>query len=263
MDASAVPAVTTVDGEAESPLTGLTGRSGAVQAGMARSWLTMHVLLVEDDRRIAANVARGLRAEGMAVEVSHDGLEGLARARAGGHDVIILDIMLPGRNGYLVCADLRAGGHTTPILMLTAKDGELDEAEGLDTGADDYMTKPFSYTVLVARIRALARRGELAGTPVSGAIRVGNLRIEPGSRRVFHGEVEVELAAREFDVLAYLAQQPGQVLSKYQILDAVWDQAFEGDPNIVEVYISRLRRRLGDSLVATVRGVGYRLADRQ
>ena len=216
----------------------------------------LSVLVVEDDAKIAASVARGLRAEGMAVEVVHDGLDGRDRALAGGFDVIVLDIMLPGRNGYLVCADVREAGDATPILMLTAKDGEYDEAEALDTGADDYVTKPFSFVVLTARIRALARR---RGTAAGGTREVAGLRIDGAARRVWLADEEVELTAREFDVLAHLADHAGQVLSKGQLVDAVWGHAYDGDPNVVEVYVSRLRRRLGDGIVRTVRGVGYQL----
>ncbi len=218
----------------------------------------MDVLLVEDDRKIAANVQRGLQAEGMTVKVSHDGLDGLRRATTGTYDLIVLDIMLPGLNGYQVCARLRNHGIVTPILMLTAKDGEYDEAEGLDTGADDYMTKPFSYTVLLARIRALTRRREVQQRR---EICIDRWRIDPSARRVWKDDQEVALSTREFEVLSYFAEQPGQVLSKGQILDAVWDQAFDGDDNIVEVYISRLRRRLGEEVLLTVRGAGYRMAD--
>lgn len=218
----------------------------------------MDVLLVEDDRKIAANVQRGLQAEGMTVKVSHDGLDGLRRATTGTYDLIVLDIMLPGLNGYEVCARLRNHGIVTPILMLTAKDGEYDEAEGLDTGADDYMTKPFSYTVLLARIRALTRRREVQQRR---EICIDRWRIDPSARRVWKDDQEVALSTREFEVLSYFAEQPGQVLSKGQILDAVWDQAFDGDDNIVEVYISRLRRRLGEEVLLTVRGAGYRMAD--
>lgn len=219
----------------------------------------MDVLLVEDDRKIAANVKRGLQAEGMTVEVSHDGLDGLRRATQHAYDLILLDIMLPGRNGYQVCAELRRQNTATPILMLTAKDGEFDEAEGLDTGADDYLTKPFSYTVLLARIRALTRRRERRDD--HQPITVDTLRIDPSSRRVWKDQQEVQLSAREFDVLLFFAEQAGRVLSRTQVLDAVWDHAFDGDPNIVEVYISRLRRRLGEGVLLTVRGVGYRMAD--
>ncbi|MFJ5044934.1 response regulator transcription factor [Streptomyces sp. NPDC088719] len=217
----------------------------------------MRLLIVEDEKRLAVSLARGLTAEGFAVDVVHDGLEGLHRASEGSYDLVILDIMLPGMNGYRVCSNLRAAGHEVPILMLTAKDGEYDEAEGLDTGADDYLTKPFSYVVLVARVRALLRRrGTGTAAPV---LTVGALRIETAARRVIRGGDEVALTAKEFAVLEQLALRAGQVVSKAEILEHVWDFAYDGDPNIVEVYISTLRRKLGASAIRTVRGAGYRL----
>jgi DNA-binding response OmpR family regulator len=217
----------------------------------------MRLLIVEDEKRLAVSLARGLTAEGYAVDVVHDGLEGLHMASEGSYDLIILDIMLPGMNGYRVCAALRAAGDEVPILMLTAKDGEYDEAEGLDTGADDYLTKPFSYVVLVARVKALLRRrGRSGGSPV---LTVGDLRVETAARRVFRGEDEVALTAKEFAVLEQLAVRAGEVVSKAQILEHVWDFAYDGDPNIIEVYISALRRKLGAPRIQTVRGAGYRL----
>ncbi|GGV42381.1 DNA-binding response regulator [Actinomadura cremea] len=221
----------------------------------------MRLLIVEDERRLATSLARGLTAEGFVVDVVHDGAEGYERASGGGYDLIVLDIMLPGMNGYRVCAALRAAGDETPILMLTAKDGEYDEAEGLDTGADDYLTKPFSYVVLVARARALLRRRTRGASP---SILLGDLTVDPAARRVFRGDEEVELTAKEFAVLEHLAVNAGRVVSKTQIIEAVWDFAYEGDPNIVEVYVSSLRRKLdvpfGRRSIATVRGAGYRLA---
>jgi two-component system, OmpR family, response regulator len=220
----------------------------------------MKLLLVEDDAKVATAVSRGLRAEGYAVETASDGIDGLWMATQGAYDLIVLDIMLPGRNGYRVCADLRAAGNWTPILMLTAKDGDLDEAEALDAGADDYLTKPFSFPVLVARVRALLRR---AGGRDPVPVEVGDLRIEPAERRVWRGDVEVSLTAREFDVVELLVRRAGQVLSKDEILARVWDDDFAGDPNIVEVYVRRLRRKLdepyGRRSIETVRGAGYRL----
>ncbi|MFQ6850668.1 response regulator transcription factor [Streptomyces sp. 35M1] len=217
----------------------------------------MRLLIVEDEKRLAVSLARGLTAEGFAVDVVHDGLEGLHRASEGGYDLVILDIMLPGMNGYRVCSNLRAAGHDVPILMLTAKDGEYDEAEGLDTGADDYLTKPFSYVVLVARVRALLRRrGAGTAAPV---LTVGPLHIDTAARRVIRGEDEIALTAKEFAVLEQLALRAGQVVSKAEILEHVWDFAYDGDPNIVEVYISTLRRKLGAATIRTVRGAGYRL----
>ncbi|MFD7749588.1 response regulator transcription factor [Streptomyces sp. NPDC059698] len=220
----------------------------------------MRLLIVEDEKRLAVSLARGLTAEGFAVDVVHDGLEGLHRASGGGYDLVILDIMLPGMNGYRVCSHLRAAGHEVPILMLTAKDGEYDEAEGLDTGADDYLTKPFSYVVLVARVRALLRRrGAGTAAPV---LTVGPLRIDTAARRVLRDGEEVPLTAKEFAVLEQLALRAGQVVSKAEILEHVWDFAYDGDPNIVEVYVSTLRRKLGAAAIRTVRGAGYRLEAR-
>jgi DNA-binding response OmpR family regulator len=217
----------------------------------------MRLLIVEDEKRLALSLAKGLTAEGFAVDVAHDGREGLHRATEGAYDLVILDIMLPGLNGYRVCAALRAAGHDVPILMLTAKDGEYDEAEGLDTGADDYLTKPFSYVVLVARVRALLRR-----RPRPGASPVhvhGELKVDTAARRVFLAGDEVTLTAKEFAVLEQLVVRPGEMVSKAEILEHVWDFAYEGDPNIVEVYVSALRRKLRPGLIRTVRGAGYRL----
>jgi two-component system OmpR family response regulator len=220
------------------------------------------LLLVEDDAKLAASVRRGLSAEGFTVEVAPDGVEGLWRATEGAYDLIVLDIMLPGRNGYEVCRELRRAGNWTPILMLTAKNGHLDEAEALDTGADDYLTKPFSFAVLVAHVRALLRRTR-NGSPAP--VSVGDLRLDPVRRRVWRGPTEVSLTAREFEVLEFLVRRSGQVLSKQAILDGVWDIGFDGDPNIVEVYVRRLRRKLdepfGRTTIATMRGAGYRIED--
>ncbi|CDR06469.1 response regulator transcription factor [Streptomyces iranensis] len=216
----------------------------------------MRLLIVEDERRLALSLAKGLRAEGFAVDVVHDGQEGLHRAQEGVYDLVVLDIMLPGLNGYRVCGALRAVGNEVPILMLTAKDGEYDEAEGLDTGADDYLTKPFSYVVLVARVRALLRRRGPGASPV---VRVGPLTVDRGARRVERDGREVPLTAKEFSVLEQLATRAGDVVSKAEILEHVWDFAYDGDPNIVEVYVSALRRKLGAGFIETVRGAGYRL----
>lgn len=219
----------------------------------------MKLLVVEDDLKIAAAVRRGLEAEGYAVDVASDGDDGWWMATVGVYDLIVLDIMLPGRNGYVLCRDLRAAGDWTPILMLTAKDGDLDEAEGLDTGADDYLTKPFSFPVFLARVRALLRRSS-GRTP--SPVTVGALRLDPVGRRAWSSGIEVELSRREFDVLEFLVRRAGEVVSKDRILAGVWSFDFAGDPNIVEVYIGRLRRKVdepfGTHHIATVRGSGYR-----
>ncbi len=221
----------------------------------------MRVLVVEDERRLARAVKVGLEAEGFAVDVAHDGTDGLWLAREHTFDAIVLDLMLPGINGYKVCSTLREEGNWTPIVMLTAKDGEWDQVEGLDTGADDYLTKPFSFPVLVARLRAVARRGAVERPTV---LEVGDLRLDPAARRAWRGDDELSLTAREHALLAFLMRHPGDVVSKQQILDAVWDVAFDGDPNIVEVYVRHLRNKIdrpfGREAIETLRGAGYRLA---
>ncbi|MGI9607937.1 MAG: response regulator [Acidimicrobiales bacterium] len=221
----------------------------------------MKLLLIEDDEHIANAVVRGLEGEGFTVSHADNGIDGLWMAREGAFDALIVDIMLPGCNGYQICADLRADGIWTPILMLTAKDGDLDEAEALDTGADDYLHKPFSFPVLVARVRALLRRTASTEPAPEAA---GDLRIDTATRRAFRGDIEIELTARQFDVLEFLVRRAGQVVPKSEILAGVWTLDFDGDPNIVEVYIRRLRTRIdepfGRSSIETVRGAGYRLA---
>jgi len=216
---------------------------------------------VEDEKGLAAGLKRGLEAEGFATDVAVDGTDGLWMARENPYDAIVLDIMLPGMNGYRVCATLRSEGVWTPILMLTAKDGELDQAEALDTGADDYVTKPFSYMVLVARLRALIRRG--AGERPA-VLEAGDLRFDPGARRTWRAEIQIDLTAREMALLEFLMRNKGEVVSKREILEHVWDYDFEGDPNIVEVYVGHLRNKLdrpfGRTALETVRGAGYRLA---
>jgi two-component system, OmpR family, response regulator len=219
----------------------------------------MKVLIVDDDATLAAALRRGLTAEGFSVEVAADGPEGLWRLREGGYDLVLLDVMLPGRNGYQVCADLRRAGDPTPVLMLTAKDGHLDEAEGLDTGADDYLRKPFSFAVLVSRVHALLRRSALGSPP---PVALGDLDVDLRGRRVRRSGEEVPLTAREFDLLVFLLRRAGHVVSKRQILDGVWDDDFAGDANVVEVYVARLRRKLSGpdgGPIETVRGAGYRL----
>jgi two-component system OmpR family response regulator len=221
----------------------------------------MRVLVVEDEKRLAAGLKKGLEAEGFAADVAQNGTDGLWMARENPYDAIVLDIMLPGMNGYQVCGTLREEGVWTPILMLTAKDGEFDEAEALDTGADDYVTKPFSFVVLVARLRALIRRG--AGERPA-VLEAGDLRFDPGARQASRGESLVDLTAREMALLEFLLRRKGEVVSKSDILGHVWDYNFEGDPNIVEVYVGHLRSKLdrpfGRTALQTVRGAGYRLA---
>ena len=220
----------------------------------------MKLLLVEDDKKIVTYVKRGLEAEGFSVDVAYDGLDGAWMAQEGTYDLIILDIMLPRRNGFLVCSDIRGRGDWTPVLMLTAKDGDLDEAEALDTGADDYLTKPFSFPVLIARIRALVRRSTGASRP---PLTSGDLRIDTEQRRAWRDTAEIHLTARQFDVLEFLMRRAGRVMSKREILDGVWAFDFDGDINIVEVYIGRVRRQVdepfGRNAIQTVRGVGYRM----
>ncbi|MET8834909.1 response regulator transcription factor [Micromonospora sp. NPDC004540] len=220
----------------------------------------MRILVVEDDKHLARSIKRGLEAEGFAVDVALDGIDGLWRATEGDYDVVVLDIMLPGKSGYQVCAELREAGNWTPIIMLTAKDGELDEAEALDTGADDYLSKPFSYMVLVARLRALLRRGSRERPATLNA---GDLRLDPAAHRAWRGDTELSLTPRQFALLEFFIRRAGEVLSKSTILDHVWDFAFDGDPNIVEVYVRHLRRKIdepfGRSAIQTIRLVGYRL----
>ncbi|WP_431047925.1 response regulator transcription factor [Streptomyces sp. P1-3] len=221
----------------------------------------MRLLVIEDEERLAEGLRHGLEAEGFAVDVALNGTDGLWMGQENPYDAIVLDIMLPGLNGYRVCAALREQGIWTPILMLTAKEGEWDEVEGLDTGADDYLTKPFSYAVLIARLRALLRRGAPARPTVLAA---GDLRLDPAAKRVWRGPNEVELTARELSLLEFLLRHRGEAVSKQDILDHVWDYDFEGDPNIVEVYVRRLRNKLdrpfGRAAIETLRGSGYRLA---
>jgi len=222
----------------------------------------MRLLVVEDERPLAAGLKRGLEAEGFAADVALNGTDGLWMARENSYDAILLDIMLPGMNGFEVCATLRNEENWTPILMLTAKEGDLDQAEALDLGADDYLTKPFSFVVLLAHLRALIRRGAPARPVV---LEVGDLRFDPGSRRASRGETELDLTAREASILEYLMRHEDAVLSKNEILSNVWDYDFEGDLNIVEVYVGHLRNKIdrpfGRETLQTIRGAGYRLAD--
>jgi DNA-binding response OmpR family regulator len=216
----------------------------------------VRLLVVEDEARLATALQRGLQAEGFVVDVAGTGPEGLELARHGGYDAMILDVMLPGLSGYRVVRQLRAEQHWLPVLMLSAKDGEYDQADGLDCGADDYLTKPFSYVVLLARLRALLRRG----APQRPAVLVaGDLALDPARRRVTRGGVEVELTAREYALLEYLLRRAGEVVSKTELLDHVWDTSLNTAPNAVEVYVGYLRRKIGRDRLETVRGAGYRL----
>jgi DNA-binding response OmpR family regulator len=221
----------------------------------------MRVLVVEDEKGLASALKRGLEGDGFAVDVALDGVTGLWQAKENPYDAIVLDIMLPGMNGYRVCAELREAGVWTPVLMLTAKDGELDEAEALDTGADDYLTKPFSFVVLLARLRALLRRSSQERPALLTA---GDLVLDPARHTLRRGVTPIELTPREFGVLEYLMRRAGDVVPKAEILEHVWDFAFEGDVNVVEVYVGYLRKKIdapfGRAALQTVRGVGYRLA---
>ena len=219
------------------------------------------LLLIEDDVKIAATIRKGLEGEGLSVEVAFDGDDGLWKATEFAYDLVILDLMLPRRNGFKVCEALRAQGDWTPILVLTAKDGIFDETEALDTGADDFLTKPFAFEVLVAHVRALLRRTS-RGAPTP--MQVDDLALDSARHRCRRGDVEISLTAREFSVLEFLIRRAGMVTSKPDILAGVWDDDFDGDSNIVEVYIRRLRRKVDEPFdrtnITTVRGAGYRLA---
>ncbi|BCB89591.1 response regulator transcription factor [Phytohabitans suffuscus] len=221
----------------------------------------MRVLVVEDEVSLAETVREGLVGEGFAVDVVHTGPDGLWAATEHRYDVVVLDLMLPGLSGYEVCRRLRERKVWTPVLMLTAKDGEYDQADALDLGADDYLTKPFSFVVLVARLRALVRRGAPERPAVLSA---GDLVVDPARRRVARGGLEVKVTAREFALLELLMRHRGDLVSKRSIIDNVWDMNFDGDPNIVEVYVSYLRKKIdqpfGRAAIQTVRGAGYRLA---
>ena len=220
----------------------------------------MRVLVVEDEEAMAGALRSGLEAEGFAVDVAGDGEAGLWMATEHPYDVILLDIMLPKMNGYQVCRAIRDAEIWTPVLMLTAKDGELDEAEALDTGADDYVSKPFAFVVLLARIRALLRRG---ASERPAELTAGDLRLDPAAHKAYRGDVSIDLTAREFSILEFLMRRVGEVASKSEIMAHVWDFAFDGDPNIVEVYVRSLRKKVDlpfdRKAIETVRGAGYRL----
>jgi two-component system OmpR family response regulator len=217
----------------------------------------VRLLLVEDEQRMAAAMQRGLVHAGFTVDIAHDGVRGLAMACEISYDAIVLDVMLPGLSGYEVTKRLRARGVWTPILLASAKDGEYDQADGLDLGADDYLTKPFSFVVLLARLRALLRR---SAEPRPVTLVVGSLELDPASRTVAVEGLVVDLTAREFAMLEYLMRRPGAVVTKAELLAHVWDTP-EVDQNAVEVYAGYLRRKLGRQHLQTVRGAGYRLRD--
>ncbi len=221
----------------------------------------MRVLVVEDDLSLAELVRRSLAAEGYSVDVQNTGPNGLWAATEQPYDAVVLDIMLPGLNGYDVLKGIRQAEVWVPVLMLTAKDGDLDEVDAFDLGADDYLTKPFSLAVLSARLRALIRRG----SPIRPAVlTVGDLTLDPGSGAVTRGETAIQLTRKEFALLEYLMRRAGDIVPKAELLDHVWESAFDGDPNIVEVYIGYLRRKIDDPFgihtIQTVRGRGYRIS---
>ena len=221
----------------------------------------MRILLIEDDVALAESLAWGLRAEGYVVQIAHDGIEGLRHATYHPIDVIILDVMLPGLDGYQVCARLRAAGIWTPVLMLTALGDDLDQAEGLDLGADDYLSKPFAYPVLLARLRALLRRG---ATALPAVLEADGLRLDPASRHVTRNGHAIALTAGEVTVLEYLMRAEGRTVSKIELLEHCWDAAYDGEPAVAEVRIHHLRRKVdtpyGTNTIQTVRGAGYRIS---
>jgi DNA-binding response OmpR family regulator len=221
----------------------------------------VRLLIVEDEVRLASALQRGLTAEGFTVDVAHTGPDGLHAASETSYDAVLLDIMLPGLSGYRIIEQLRAAENWVPILMLTAKDGEYDEADALDLGADDYLTKPFSFVVLLARLRALLRRGV---TPRPASLSAGDLVLDPSAHTVTRDGRPIDLTPREFSLLEFLLRRKGEAVSKADILHHVWDAHYDGDANVVEVYAGYLRRKIdspfGRHSVQTVRGAGYRLA---
>ena len=217
----------------------------------------VRLLVVEDEQRLGAALRRGLTAEGFLVDVAADGPAGLEAARHGGYDAVVLDVMLPGLSGYNVVRTLRSEANWVPVLMLSAKDGEYDQADGLDYGADDYLTKPFSFVVLLARLRALVRRNLPARPAILTA---GEVTLDPATHEVELNGTPVPLTPREYALLEYFLRHPGRVISKTELLDNVWDAAQDTDPNAVEVYVGYLRRKVGRDMLRTVRGAGYRLA---
>jgi two-component system, OmpR family, response regulator len=220
----------------------------------------MRLLVVEDDQKMADLLTRGLREEGHAVDVAPRGEDALWMARVAPYDGILLDVMLPGVDGFAVCRDLREGGVWTPVLMLTARDGVEDRVAGLDTGADDYLVKPFAFDELLARLRALARRAPLERPAV---LQVGDLRLDPAEHRAWRGDQELDLSPKEFTMLSVFMRRPGETLSRSNLLERAWDMAYESRSNIVDVYVGYLRQKIdkpfGRHSLETVRRVGYRL----
>ena len=222
----------------------------------------MRVLIVEDEAKLAALLKRGLVREGMAVDLAGSGEDGVIRAEATDYDAIVLDLMLPGIDGFEVCRQLRLADVASPILMLTARDSVRDRVAGLDAGADDYLTKPFSYAELLARLRALFRRGHSGRSP---ELRAGDLRLDPAARRVWRGDAEIQLSQKEFAVLEVFMRHPGEVLSRFQLLEHAWDYEYENRSNVVDAYVKLLRKKVdapfGTTSIETVRGAGYRLRE--
>ena len=220
----------------------------------------MRILIVEDEVKMAVLLRRGLLEEGYAVDVATTGGEALVRAGATEYDAILLDVMLPGGDGFQVCRQLRRQGVWSPVLMLTARDGVEDRVAGLDTGADDYLTKPFSFAELLARLRALARRGAVERPAL---LEVGDLRLNPATRQVWRGDTEIPLSVKEFALLETFMRRPGQVLTRFDLLEHAWDYAYENRSNVVDVYMRYLREKIDRPFerasLETVRGVGYRL----
>jgi two-component system OmpR family response regulator len=220
----------------------------------------MRVLVVEDDPKLAALLGRGLREEGVAADVASRGEDALWMAGSTDYDAVVLDVMLPGIDGFEACARMRADGVATPVLLLTARDGVEDRIAGLDGGADDYLVKPFAFGELLARLRALARRGPVSRPPV---LSVGDLRLDPATRQVWRGDTEVELTAREFALLEAFMRHPGEALSRFDLLEAAWEGSYENRSNVIDVYVGYLRQKIdrpfGAASIQTVRGHGYRL----
>jgi two-component system OmpR family response regulator len=222
----------------------------------------MRVLVVEDEPKMAGLLRRGLAEEGYAIDLAATGEDAIWAATENAYDAIVLDVMLPDLDGFEVCRRLRADGRWAPVLMLTARDGVHDRVRGLDAGADDYLTKPFSFSELLARLRALLRRGAGERPPI---VRAGDLELDPATRRVYRGETPVELTAKEFALLEYMMRRPGELLTRSRLIEHVWDFGYDGDSNVVDVYVRYLRQKIdrpfGRDTIETVRGSGYRLRD--